>query len=132
MATWQDVRVVARELPDTVERTSGRGAAEWRVRDRAFVWERPLRRADVAALGKDAPDGDVLAAYVPDLVAKEALCADDPAVYFTTPHFEGYPIVLVRLGRIAADELEELLIEAWLERAPKRLAQAFLDGQRED
>ncbi len=62
-------------------------------------------------------------------MAKEALLADDPDVYFTTPHFDGYPAVLVRLERIRVDELEELLAEAWLARAPKRLAQAFLDGR---
>ena len=129
MATWQDVRGIVRGLPDTVERTSGRGAVEWRVRDKLFAWERPLRRADLEALGDAAPDGPILAAHVPDLVAREALCADDPAVYFTTPHFDGYAIVLVQLDRIAADELEELLVEAWLERAPKRLAQTYLEGQ---
>ncbi len=62
-------------------------------------------------------------------MAKEALLADAPGVYFTTPHFDGYPAVLVRLGEIAVPELEELLAEAWLARAPKRLAKAFLDGR---
>jgi len=65
-------------------------------------------------------------------VAKEALLADDPAVYFTTPHFDGYPAILVRLERIGAEELEELeelLAEAWLARAPKRLAKAFLEAR---
>ena len=59
-------------------------------------------------------------------MAKEALLADAPGVYFTTPHFDGYPAILVRLGEIAVAELEELLAEAWLTRAPKRLADAFL------
>jgi hypothetical protein len=68
----------------------------------------------------------VLAARVPDLGAKEALLADDPDVYFTTPHFDGYPAVLVRLDRIEVSELEELLVEAWLARAPKRLATEHL------
>jgi hypothetical protein len=62
--------------------------------------------------------------------AKEALLATDPDVYFTTPHFDGYPAVLVRLERIAADELAELIGEAWLARAPKRLAREHLDGPR--
>jgi hypothetical protein len=98
------------------------------VRDKGFVWERPLRRADLAALGDRAPDGPVLAAWVPDLGAKEALLADNPAVYFTTPHFTGYPVVLVRLDEMAAEELPELVTEAWLARAPKRLARAYLDA----
>jgi hypothetical protein len=100
------------------------------VKDKLVVWERPLRRADFEALGDSAPDGPILGARVEHLVAKEALLADDPDVYFTTPHFDGYPAVLVRLDRIAAEDLEELIVEAWLARAPKRLAKAYLDTSR--
>jgi hypothetical protein len=64
---------------------------------------------------------------VPDLGVKQALLADDADVYFTTPHFDGYPAILVRLDRITPPELEELLVEAWLCRAPKRLAAEYLD-----
>jgi hypothetical protein len=87
-----------------------------------------LRPADERALGPDAPQGAILAAHVPDLGAKEALLTDDPAVYFTTPHFDGYAAVLVRLDTIPLDELRELVEEAWLARAPKRLAKAYLDS----
>jgi hypothetical protein len=80
------------------------------------------RRGDLEALGGAAPDGPILGAHVPDLGAKEALLAADPAVYFTIPHFNGYAAVLVRLDVIAPAELEELVTEAWLCRAPKRLA----------
>ena len=66
-----------------------------------FVWERPLRPADVEALGGAAPDGPVLGARVPDLGTEEALLADDPAVYFTTPRFDGYPAVLTAAARSA-------------------------------
>jgi hypothetical protein len=62
--------------------------------------------------------------------AKEALLADDPGVFFTTPNFDGYPAVLVRLDRIGAAELEELIVEAWLDRAPTRFAKQYLDGRR--
>jgi hypothetical protein len=65
---------------------------------------------------------------VPDVGAKEALLSDAPDVYFTTPHFNGYPAVLVRLDVIPVPELEELLVEAWLAQAPKRLAAAYLAG----
>ena len=126
MATWDDVRRIALALPETGERLS-RDLSQWRVRDKLFVWERPLRRADVEALGEDAPDGPILGARTEHLGAKEALLADDPAVYFTTPHFDGYPAILVRLERIALDDLDELIVEAWLARAPKRLAQAYVD-----
>jgi hypothetical protein len=121
MATWDDVRRLALSLPETDERTS-HGHAQWRVREKGFVWERPLRRSDLEALGDQAPDGPILGARVEHLIAKEALLADNPRVYFTTPHFDGYPAVLVRLEEISEDELRELVIEAWLCRAPKRLA----------
>lgn len=128
MATWDDIRRIVRPLPETVERSSRDGLLEWRVKDKLFAWERPLRRADLQALGDAAPEGPILAARVPDLGAKEALLADDTTVYFTTPHFNGYAAILVRLGRIAVPELEELLVEVWLNRAPKRLAKEFLDS----
>ncbi|MFI7071509.1 MmcQ/YjbR family DNA-binding protein [Micromonospora sediminicola] len=128
MASWDDVRRVALALPETTERGSYDDLPAWRVRDKMFAWERPLRRADLDALGDAAPDGPILAARVPDLGAKEALLADDPAVYFTVPHLDGYPAVLVRLDRIGAVELTEMLTEAWYARAPKRLAAAHRAG----
>ena len=126
MAGWDDVDRLALALPEAATGTT-RGNRTWTVKGKLFVWERPLRRTDVAALGDAAPDGPILGAHVEHLVAKEALLADDPDVYFTTPHFDGYPAILVRLERIAVAELGELLAEAWLARAPKRLAKAFLD-----
>ena len=128
MSTWDDVRRIALGLPECSERSS-HGLAAWRVRDKLFVWERPLRAADVRALGDAAPQGPILGARVDHLGAKEALLADDPDVYFTTPHFDGYPAVLARLEKIPLDELEELIVEAWLSRAPKRLAQRYIDTQ---
>jgi hypothetical protein len=126
MATLDDVRRIALGLPETSEKTS-RGQAHWRVKDKLFVWERPLRQSDLKALGEHAPTGPILGVRVEHLGAKEALLSDDPAVFFTTPHFDGYPAVLVRLEEIALDELEELIVEAWLCRAPKRLAKAYLE-----
>ena len=126
MADWNDVDRLALALPEAEGGTSY-GNRAWAVKGKAFAWERPLRGPDRKALGDAAPDGPILGARVEHLVAKEALLADDPAVYFTTPHFDGYPAVLVRLERIGVGELEELLAEAWLARAPKRLAKTFLD-----
>ena len=63
---------------------------------------------------------------MPHLGAREALIAEQPDVYFTTPHFSGYPAILVRLARIKRAELKELLVEAWLARAPKRVAKEYL------
>src|SRR3954447_21084174 len=126
MASWDDVAGIALALPGTSERVS-RGNRHWVVRDKLFVWERPLRRSDLEALGDDAPAGPILGARVEHLVAKEALLADPTGVFFTTPHFDGYPAILIELDRIAVPELEEVVIEAWLCRAPKRVAQAYLD-----
>ncbi len=125
MATVADVRRIALSLPETAERES-RGNLEWRVKDRGFVWERPLRRGDIDALGDRAPGGPVYGARTADEGVKHALIADDPAVYFTTPHFNGYPAILFELDRITVDDLTELITDAWLARAPKRLADAFL------
>ena len=129
VATWDDVQRLALALPESTERVS-RELRQWRVKDKLFVWERPLRRSDLEALGDDAPDGPILGVRVEHLGAKEALLADDSGVFFTTPHFEGYPAVLVRLDLIALEDLDEVVAEAWLARAPKRLAKAYIDAAR--
>jgi hypothetical protein len=123
--TWDQVRETALSLPATDEKVS-RDLRQWRVKDKLFVWERPLRRSDLEALGDSAPDGPILGVRVEHLMAKEAILADDPSVYFTTPHFDGYPAVLVRLDAIGDEELRELIVEAWLARAPAKLADAYL------
>ena len=128
MATWEDVRRLALALPETSEKTSYGESAAWQVKDKSFVWERPLRKGDLEALGAAAPTGPILAARIPDEGAKEALIADDPDVYFTIPHFNGYPAILVRLERIDLEELEEVVVEAWMCRAPKRLVAAYREG----
>jgi hypothetical protein len=131
MATWNDVRRIALGLPETTERSS-RGTFEWQVKDKGFVWERPLRRSDLEALGASAPEGPILGAHVADLGVKEALIADDPAVFFTTPHFNGYNAVLLRqrdLGRVSHTELVEVITDAWAARAPKRLVKEFFADQ---
>lgn len=128
MATWDDIRMIVADLPETVETSEH----SWRVKDKPLAWERPLREADLRALGRSAPRGEILGVRVADVGVKEALLADDPSVYFTTPHFDGYPAVLLRLARISAAELAELLRDAWLARAPKRLARAYLDEHRGD
>ena len=127
MATWDDVRRIALALPETSERES-HGHAAWRVKDKGFVWDRPLRKSDLEALGEGAPTGPILGARVEHLIAKEALLADNPDVFFTTPHFDGYPAVLVQLDRISLDELNEVIVEAWLVRAPQRLAEQYTEA----
>jgi hypothetical protein len=122
VATWDDVARACLAMPETTEVTSREGLRAWRVRDKSFVWERPLRRKDLAELGDSAPTGPVLGASVPDEGAKLALIAAEPGTYFTTSHFDGYAAVLCRLDELDGTGLEELVAEAWACRAPRRLA----------
>jgi hypothetical protein len=126
VATWDDVSRIALALPEVEQRVPREGRQQWWIRKKLFLWERPLRQSDLRALGDAAPEGPILGAKVEHLIAKQAILADDPSVYFTTPHFDNYPAVLVRLPAIAVPELEELAAEAWLAVAPKRLAATFL------
>lgn len=126
MATWDDVRRIVGELPE-VESRPAWGNTMWRVKGKGFVWERPLGAKDRADLGDAAPDGEILGVRVPDEGVKQAFIADDPSIYFTIPHFDGYAAVLVRLAEIDIDELTEVITEAWLNRAPKKLAAAYLE-----
>ena len=126
MADWADVRRIVASLPETSEEQRGSGALSWRVKDKSLAWERPLRKGDLAALGDAAPDGDILGVRVPDLGAKEAILRDNDGAIFTIPHFEGYPAVLVEMDKVEVGELEELIVEAWLSRAPTKLVKAYL------
>ena len=129
MATWDDVASVVGELQLTEERSPH----EWRVGKKLIAWERPLRKSDheaLAALGIEVPQGDILGVRVADEGVKFALIADEPQLYFTTPHFDGYPAVLVKLAAIDERGLRELIVEAWLTQAPKRLVQEFLGETR--
>jgi hypothetical protein len=131
MATWNDVRKVVRALPGTSEERSSSGRCWWIVNKKSIAWERPLRRSDLAALGDRAPTGPILGVRTPDLELKEVLLLSDPAVFFTTPHFDGYPAVLIRLGKISRKKLHDVLVEAWLARASKRAVSAFLQKQEQ-
>lgn len=125
MATWADVSRLALAMPEASEGSS-HGDPAWKVRDKLFAWDRPLRKTDLAALGDSAPTGPILGVRVAHLEAREALLAEDPKVYFTIPHFDGYPAVLIRLAEITVEDLADVIIEAWLCRAPKRLAAEYL------
>jgi hypothetical protein len=128
MASWADVAEIALGLPEVAEEPTF-GNRAWKVRKKLFVWERPLRAKEIQQLGDAAPDGEILGVRVPDEEAKAALLASEPKIYFTTQHFDGYPSVLVRLERIPRADLAEAIVEAWLSRAPKRVAKAWLDAR---
>jgi hypothetical protein len=130
MAKWADVKRIARTLPGTTEDESSSGKMWWTVSRKGYAWERPLRKSDIAALGKRAPKGPVLGLKTADLEMKDAILANDPKVFFTTPHFDGYPAVLVELDKISLKQLKDALIEAWLACAGKRLASEYLSRSR--
>jgi len=106
MASEEDVRRIALSLPEVEERP-WYGTPGWRVRGRSFARTRD--------------HGEVLVAFVADEEDKAALIAGDPEKYFTTPHYDGWAVVLVRLAAVGERELRELLVDAWRVRAPKRL-----------
>ncbi len=87
MSDWDDVARIALSLPESEQRLA-RENRQWRVKEKLFVWERPLRAKEAEELGERAPQGPVLGARVEHLGAKQALLEDDPNVYFTTSHFE--------------------------------------------
>lgn len=130
MASWDDVEAIAAGLPEPGTKVRW-GNHSWTIRDKAYAWVRPLTKSDVRALselGREVPDEPILAASVEDLEEKDAVLAEDSDVFFDIPHFANYAAVLVRLDRISAERLTELLTDAWLARAPKRLARDYLAG----
>ena len=126
MATWSEVRRLALALPGTTEESRANGQRAWVVNGKFVAWARPLRPSDIAALGENAPTGAILGLRTPDLDMKDVLLASDRGVFFTIPHFDGYPAVLIRLGKISSKQLKDVILEACLARAPKRAVKAFL------
>ncbi|QEV99591.1 MmcQ/YjbR family DNA-binding protein [Microbacterium caowuchunii] len=124
MATLDDVVRIAESLPDVTMKPAW-GNRMWRVHGRGFVWERPLNRTDRAALGDTAPEGEIAAVRVDHELTKIALVESEPDRFFTIPHFDGYDAVLIRLDAIDVPQLRELIVDAWLDRAPTRLAEAY-------
>lgn len=110
MVSDDEVRSAALSLPETNEKSSY-GMPGFRVRTKGFarLHEMP----------------GVLVLWCADVGEKEALIASEPETFFTTPHYDGYSTVLVRLERIDEDELLDLLTAAWRSRAPKRLLEEF-------
>jgi hypothetical protein len=126
VATWDDVREIARDLPGAVEDSSGRTTA-WRVGGKAFAWERLLRRGERELLG-DAPDGPALGLRTAAPDAVDALVAARPGVCFTVAGYGVHPMVLVHVERAEVDDLDEAITDAWLSRAPRRLTRPFLSA----
>ena len=119
---------LALALPETTKEVSDDGRPAYLVHGKTFILHRG-RRPD--ALDADTGErlDDVLMFRVDGAEAKELVLADPRGIFFTTPHFNGYPAVLVRipdLARLDAQELRDTVIDAWLTRAQKRVAKAWL------
>lgn len=125
--TWHDVSTIAGQLPEAEEGVR-LGGATWRVGKHAFVWVRPLRARDRDELGDAAPTGEIVGASTADVGEKFALIDEDSRAFFTTSHFEGYAGILIALDHVDPERLREVVTDAWLARAPKRLAAEFLSG----
>ena len=116
MADWDDVRAIVARFPEVEASTQGRPA--FRVRGKLFAWRARDR------------DGGELAIRV-EREEKPLILDSNPELYYETPHYAGYPGVLVRLGAVDREELAERLEDAWLIQAPKRLASEYLASRSE-
>jgi hypothetical protein len=125
MVSLDEVGRMALELPDVSE-GERHGTRAWSVAGKVFAWERSFSKADIKRFGTTLPpEGPIVAVRVADLGDKEAVLAEAPKGFFTIPHFDGYAAVLVRLDVIDERSLAELVEDAWLARAPKRLADQY-------
>jgi hypothetical protein len=123
-----DLDELALALPQVTKELSDDGRPSYLVHGKRFCLQRS-RRPDAVDPESGERLDDVLMFRVADLDVKELMLSDERGIYFTTPHFNGYPAVLVRipsLGRLDRDELHDLVAEAWLTRAQKRVAKAWL------
>jgi hypothetical protein len=123
-----DLDELALALPQVTKDVSDDDRPSYLVHGKMFCFHRG-RRPDAVDPETGERLDDVLMFRVADLDVKELLLSDDRGIYFTTPHFRGYPAVLMRipeLRRLDREELRELVVEAWLTRVQKRVAKAWL------
>jgi hypothetical protein len=126
MATLDDVAQIAARLPEVTE-GERRGSRSWSVAGKVFAWERAFSKADIKRFGDATPPaGPILAVTVEDLGEKEAVLAAQPSAFFTIPHFDGYPAVLIQLSKVSKKALREALLDGWLACAPAALTSSYL------
>ena len=128
VATMADLDKLALAMPQATKEVSDDGRPSYHVHGKLFCFHRG-QRPDAIDPETGERMADVLMFRVADLDEKDLLLADDRGLFFTTPHFNGYPAVLMRiptLKTIDREELRDLVVEAWLTRAQKRMAKAWL------
>ena len=116
MAYADDVRRLALALPGVVEIDSD--GFDFRVADRGFVWSYPERRPGRPRVIRT----DIAVLYVGDEAEKQALLLGEPRIFFTTPGYDGWPLVMLRLAEVDQARLAELVVDAWRMRAPAAIA----------
>jgi hypothetical protein len=130
MVTLDDVAKMALELPETTQDVR-HGTLSWSVAGKGFAWERGFSKADIKRFGQAMPPaGTIVAVRVDDLGEKEAVLAAQPQAFFTIPHFDNYPAVLVQLQVVTKRAMREALIDGWLACAPSALADEYLSRRR--
>lgn len=126
MVSLDEAARMAMELPEVTE-GERHGHRTWSVAGKGFAWERRFSKADIKRFGDATPpEGPILAVRVEDLGEKEAVLASQPKGFFTIPHFDGYPAVLIQLKAVGKRALREAIVDGWLACAPPALADDYL------
>ena len=126
MATLDDAAAIALSLAEVTE-GERYGNRTWAVGSKAFAWERPFSKADIKRFGDETPpDGPILAVRVEDLAEKEAVLAAHTKGFFTIPHFDGYPAVLIQLKNVGKRALRVAILDGWLCCAPPKLTAKYV------
>ena len=127
MISFEEVTTIVSELPEVTEGQRF-GNRTWFVGGKGFVWERPFSKADLKRFGSEVPPaGPILAVAVGDLGEKEAILAEGLKGVFTIEHFNGYAALLIQLNVAGKRTVRELIVDAWLACAPRKLADNYAD-----